>query len=98
MGTAEVKNEINFSFSTVIIRVTELQEAFSASKEARCSLESQCASLQGQLDNARADIDSYKNQFHVFLKTTKEKEAQLHHQVVRRLARHSALYKECLCA
>ena len=94
MGTAEAKNEIKFSFSTMVIRVAELQEALSTSKEARCSLEGQCASLQGQLDNARADIESYKNKFHVLLKHTKEKEAQLHDQVIRHDARHSALRRK----
>ena len=81
MGTAEVRKDIGFSFSTLVMRVAELQEAFSASKEARCSLESQCARLQEQLDDARTNTERYKNELNAVLKHSKEKESQLHGKV-----------------
>ena len=93
MGTAEVRKDNGFSFSTLVIRVAELQEAFSASKEARCSLESQCTRLQGQLDDARANTETYKNDLNALLKHSKEKESQLLGKVVCCLACLGALYQ-----
>ena len=84
---------MSFSFSAFVIRVAELQEAFSASKEARCSLESHCARLQGQLDDARANTEAYKNELNALLKQSKEKESQLHGKVVCCLACLGAMYQ-----
>ena len=95
MGTAEVRKEVTISLSTIVLRVAELQEALSVSKEARCSLERRCESLQGQLDDARSDVESYRNKWNALFKQTKEKEGQLHGKVVPTVARQGATYKSC---
>ena len=96
MVTAEDRNVVTISLSTVVLRVAELQEALSASKEARCSLERRCESLLGQVDNARSDADSYKNQWNALLKHTKEKEGQLHGKVVPTVARQGTIDESCI--